>query len=515
MRTLAELARWRAGYHPDRVALEYAGRHTTYAELDRRASRVANALIRVGVRPGDRVCVLDQGHDHFFETIFGIAKAGAVYTPMNWRLAPPEMAYLVEDAGARVLFAGPLFADAIRSIESRLTSLSTIVCYADADERWQPYERWRDAAPADDPRRDADEDGSVWQLYTSGTTGKPKGAELTNRNLFAALGNGMLSGVRVAPGDRGLVCLPLYHIGGAGYALGLFYAGMTIVVANAFDPGGILRLIEERRVRQSFLVPTMLNFLLSHPACAQTDLSSLETIVYGASPIPTDLLERAIARFGCSFIQAYGLTETTGAICYLPAADHVPGSDRLRSAGRPALGVEVRVLDAAGGVCGPGEVGEIVIRGDAVMKGYWNQPVATREAIVDGWLRSGDAGCFDADGYLYLHDRVKDMIVSGAENVYPAEVERVLAEHPAVLDVGVIGVPDDRWGEAVKAVVQRRPGHEVTEGELIAHCKARLAHFKCPKSVDFTDAIPRNPTGKVLKLELRERYWGGRTRRVN
>ena len=515
MKTLGELIRWRAGQHPGRVALEYEGRQTTYAELDRRASQVAAALIAAGAQPGDRVCVLDQGHDYFFETIFGIAKAGAVFTPVNWRLAPPEMASLIEDAQAPVLLVGPAFAGAIESVEAGLRTVRTIVCFADSHPRWQPYPTWRDTAPADDPQRDAGEHDTVWQLYTSGTTGRPKGAEITNRNLFTVLANGIISGLKVSPGDCGLVCLPLYHIGGAGYAVSLLYGGMTLVIANVFDPDGILRLIETRHIKQSFLVPTMINFLLQMPSAATADLSSLETIIYGASPIPTDVLERAIQRLGCSFIQAYGLTETTGAICYLSADDHVPGHERLRSAGRPALGIEIRIMDSKGRICGPGEVGEVVVRGDAVMKGYWNQPEATREAIVDGWFHTGDAGYFDADGYLFIHDRVKDMIVSGAENVYPAEVESALFDHPAVLDAAVVGVPDAHWGEAVKAVVQLRPGHTATEDELIEHCKARIARYKCPKSVEFADVLPRNPTGKLLRRELRERYWKDRDRRVN
>ncbi|MBI4518105.1 MAG: fatty acid--CoA ligase [Deltaproteobacteria bacterium] len=515
MRTVAELIRWRAKQHAERVALEYAGRWTTYAELDRRANQVANALVRCGVQPGEHVCVLDHNHAHMFETIFGIAKAGAVFTPINWRLAPPEMAFLINDGKARVVFAGPSFSAALGSIEQQLDTAGTIVCYAEAHERWQPYETWRDAAATTDPRHDGGEDDTAWQLYTSGTTGTPKGAEITHRNLLTVLANGLLPGISVTPGERALVCLPLYHIGGAGYALTLLYAGMTAVVANVFDPAQILRLLEERRITQAFLVPTMINFLLQTPACAATDFSALKTIIYGASAIPVDLLERALAGFGCSFVQAYGLTETTGAICYLPAADHLPGSARLKSAGQPAFGIDIRTVNASGDLCSPGEVGEIVVRGDAVMKGYWNQPEATRAAIVDGWFHTGDAGYFDDAGYLYIHDRVKDMIVSGAENIYPAEVERVLAQHPAVFDVAVIGVPDERWGEAVKAVVQLRPGAQASESELIAHCRGRIADYKCPKSVDFCAVIPRNPSGKALKRELREPYWRNRSRRVN
>ncbi len=515
MKTLAELIRWRAAQHPDCIALEYEQRSTTYAELDRRANRVANALIQNGVRPGERVCVLDLGHDHFFETIFGIAKAGAVFTPVNWRLAPTEIAYVIEDARARLLFVGPAFAEAVHTIKERLKSPLTIVCYAASHDVWPTYEAWRDSAVDSDPHSEADEQDAVWQLYTSGTTGNPKGVEITHHNLFSGLASGLLTGVKLTPGDRALVCLPLYHIGGAGYAVNLVYSGMTIVIANLFDPAGVLRLIEERQIKQSFLVPTMLNFLLQDPTCGEVDFGSLETIFYGASPMPTELLERAIDRFDCSFIQAYGLTETTGAVCFLSAEDHAGAGARLRSAGRPAFGVDIRVVDSSGDTCPTGEVGEILIRGGSVMKGYWNQPEASREAVVDGWFHSGDAGYFDTDGYLYIHDRIKDMIVSGAENIYPAEVESVLFKHPAVLDAAVVGVPDERWGEAVKAVVQLRPGSAADEADLIEHCRRHIAAYKCPKSVDFAESLPRNPTGKLLKRELRERYWAGYSRRVN
>jgi long-chain acyl-CoA synthetase len=309
--------------------------------------------------------------------------------------------------------------------------------------------------------------------------------------------------------------MPLYHIGGAGYAMVVLYSGASLVVTRDFIPAQVLELIEKRRVTHSFFVPAMLNFMLQQPGCDRTDFSSLRAILYGASPIPEDLLQRSLEVFGCSFIQAYGLTETTGAVALLSGEDHERQGERLRSCGRPVGGNELRVVDGDGRALAVGEVGEITVRGPSVMKGYWNRPEATSESIREGWFHTGDAGYFDTDGYLYIHDRVKDMIVSGGENIYPAEVESVLFSHPAVADVAVIGVPDERFGEAVKAIVVLEPDVEATAEEIMSFCKGKIAGYKRPRSVEFTDALPRNPTGKVLKRELREKYWEGHARRVN
>jgi len=516
MQTVAEILRYRARQQPEQVALWHEGRSTTYAELDRRSNQVANALLAAGLKPGQRVCVLDKGHDLVFDVIFGIAKAGGVFTPVNWRLAAPEIAFVVNDAEAPILFVGEAFAAAVEEIAGDLKTVERIVCWGKpARADWMPFADLVREASADDPRRDTDENETAWQLYTSGTTGHPKGAELTHLNLCSGMAAGLLGFGGVTPGEVGLVCMPLYHIGGSGYALSLLYAGAKLVVTREADPGRILELIPQQGIQHAFLVPALLNFLLQHPRCAQTDFSSLRTFVYGASPIPEALLARCIETFGCQFVQAYGLTETTGALVLLPPRDHVPGSPRLRACGRPVFGCEVKIVDANGSPCPPGEVGEIVMRGALVMKGYWKRPEATASAIRDGWFHSGDAGYLDTDGYLYIHDRVKDMIVSGAENVYPAEVESVLFAHPAVADVAVIGVPDDKWGESVKAVVVRKPGVEVDEVELIDFCRDKIAGYKRPRSVDFVDALPRNPTGKILKRELRAQYWQGRERQVN
>ncbi|MEY2957789.1 MAG: hypothetical protein RLZZ01_357, partial [Actinomycetota bacterium] len=320
-------------------------------------------------------------------------------------------------------------------------------------------------------------------------------------------------------GARNLIAMPLFHIGGGGWALAGMYEGCSSIVLRDMDPGVLVRLLGEQRITHAFLVPAVLQFMLGVPGVESADFSSLRVFVYGASPISEAVLARSVQLFGCKFWQAYGLTETTGAVVNLPPEDHDPAGPnrhRLRSCGVPGPGVEVRIVDTDTlNALGPDEVGEIWIRSSQVMAGYWNRPDETAKAITpEGWFRSGDAGYLDTDGYLYIHDRVKDMVVSGGENIYPAEVENALMRHPAVADVAVIGVPHDRWGETVKAVVVRTDP-ALDENDLITFAKEHLASYKCPTSVDWVEALPRNPSGKVLKTELRAPYWEGTARRVN
>ncbi|HEY7910259.1 MAG TPA: AMP-binding protein, partial [Thermomicrobiales bacterium] len=317
--------------------------------------------------------------------------------------------------------------------------------------------------------------------------------------------------------DINLACMPQFHAAGMLVGLAGLYAGARNLIMRESVPAEILRLIPAERVTITLFVPALLLFLLQTPGCRETDFSSLRWILYGASPIPLDLVRQAMETFKCDFAQVYGLSETTGTATFLPPADHDPaGSPRMRSCGKPVRALTgMRIVDTDGVEVPCGEVGEIVLRSGQVMKGYWNLPEATAGAIRDGWFYTGDAGYLDADGYLYIHDRVKDMIVSGAENIYPAEVESALFGHPAVADVGVIGVPDERWGEAVKAVVVLKPQTAATEAELIAYCRDRIARYKAPKSVEFADSLPRNPSGKILKRVLRAPYWEGRERQVN
>jgi long-chain acyl-CoA synthetase len=496
MHTLAELLRWRARRHPDLAAMREPGREVTWAELDERTTALANGLIGdCGVQPGDRVAILDKNSIAYLELMFAVAKAGAVSAPVNWRLAPREVRSVVADSRAVLCVTGDEFAAHTEGVGSPVLRFDELP---------------RRAGP--DPRSDSDPSDVVWQLYTSGTTGVPKGAMLTHDNLYAGYPGILLECPEMREGAPALVAMPLYHIGGCGWAGAAMYAGATLVVVREIVPPQLLRTIVEERVTCGFLVPAVLLFLSQLPEILSADLSHLRRILYGASPITPELLIRCVELFGCEFTQVYGLTETTGAISTLRHEEH--SGERLLSCGRPNLGVSVRVVDAEDRDLPAGEVGELLIGGKQIMRGYHNREGDTAEAIRDGWFHSGDAAALDADGYIYIRDRIKDMIVTGGENVYPIEVESVIAEHPGVADVAVIGVPDHRWGETVKAVVVLRPGAAVSEAEIIEFCRSRLAGFKRPTSVDVVETIPRNPTGKILKRELREPYWQGQARRV-
>ncbi len=522
--TLASLARTNARTHADLPAISFRDRGgedrtMTYAELDARSSRVAQALLGSGVRSGDRVAFLDKNTPEFFEVQLGAAKLGAVMVAVNWRLAPPEIAFTVNDARAPLLVAGEEFRPAVDACRDALETVTTVVTVG------EQYDAWIAGYPATDPGFEATPDDVGVQFYTSGTTGVPKGVMLSNRSLF-----GMMDFVRDEWGvDERSVCMvamPLFHVAGAGWALcGLTLASHNVLLREV-DLARILHDLQRYRVTHAVFVPAVLQFLLITPGIETADFSALRHIIYGASPISEDVLVRSIERFGCAFTQAYGLTETNGAVVALRPDDHDvggPRAHRLRAAGLPLPGVELRVVDDRDERAPTGEVGEVWIRSGQNMVGYWNRPDETAATLrPDGWLRSGDAGYLDEDGYLYIHDRVKDMIVSGGENIYPAEVESVLMAHPGVADAAVIGVPDEKWGETVKAIVVPAPAAPCETGSgalddaaLLEFCRARLAHYKCPTSVDWAEALPRNPSGKILKRELREPYWAGRERRVN
>jgi long-chain acyl-CoA synthetase len=514
--TVADITRYHAKTRPDRVAIHFEGQPTTFGELDRRTNQVANGLIAEGVRPQSRIAILSKNSPAFFDLWFGAAKADAVLVPVNFRLAPPEVAYVVADAGAEVLFVGTDFYPLVDKIAAALKSVRRIVAIDGGHASWTAYATWLSAQSATDPATPIVREHCAIQMYTSGTTGHPKGAQLSHANLLTLLPGAIREFGDWHENDVNLVCMPLFHIGGSGWALIGFYRGIDTVLMRDADPGAILKLIPQYRITKAFVVPALLLFLMQHPQCASTDFSSLELIVYGASPAPLDLVRNALKMFGCGLAQVYGLTETTGAITYLPPQDHnEEGPGRLKSCGKAMSGIEIRIVDASGREVAAGEVGEIVTRSPQNMLGYWNQPDATQRAIRKDWFHTGDAGYLDQDGYIYIYDRVKDMIISGGENIYPAEVESALFGHPAVADVAVIGVPDDKWGEAVKAIVVKKPDANVTPDELIAYARERIAHYKAPRSVDFVDVLPRTPTGKILKRELRKPFWAGQERQVH
>jgi long-chain acyl-CoA synthetase len=497
----ADVVREHAAQRGELVALHAGERALTYAQLDERSNRLAQALLAAGVGGGSRVAYLDRTAPEVIELLFAVAKIGAVLVPLNWRLATPEVAAVLDDAQARLLVAGPEHAELAGKLGADRPLEVVLVA--------EDYESWLAAHQPVDPGHRGEANDIVMQMYTSGTTGVPKGVLTTHRNLTAAAETSPRwqfddSSISLTP-------LPMFHIGGIGWAYCGLWNGATTIIVRDFDATAILDLLERHRVTNAVFVPTMLQMLLAVPGAEARDYTALRSIAYGASPITTPLLKAAHRTFGCSLFGCYGLTETTGTVVALEPEDHDPGGPRerlLRSVGRPYPWVELRVADpATGREVGTGEHGEVWVRAPNVCAGYSNRPKETAEAITpDGWLRTGDGGYLDEDGFLFLTDRIKDMIVSGGENVYPVEVEEALAQHPAVADVTVIGVPHERWGEAVAALVVRREGTECTAEDLIGFAREHLAGYKLPRIVQFVDGFPRTPSGKVLKRELRERY---------
>jgi long-chain acyl-CoA synthetase len=474
---VADVVREAAAARGDHVAIRHRERELTYGELDERSSRLAQALRALGVGKETRVAYLDRTAPEIVELLFATSKLGAVTVPLNWRLAPPELAAVIADADPAVLIAGQSYAG--------VAARNVVVVGPE-------YEQWLAAHEPIDPGGRGEGSDIVLQLYTSGTTGVPKGVLTTHRNLAAAADASPLWEFDAE--TVSLTPLPMFHIGGIGWTfLGLWNAATTVLVSE-FVPEDVLDAVERQRVTNAIFVPTMLQLLTDVPGAAERDYSALRSITYGASPITTPVLKAAMHTFRCSLYGVYGLTESTGGVMQLDPADH-EHEHLLRSAGKPFPWVELRVVD-----------GEVWLRAPNVMPGYFNRPEETAAALTpDGWLRTGDGGFLDENGYLFLTDRIKDMIVSGGENVYPVEVEEALAQHPDVAEAAVIGVPDERWGEAVKAFVVARPDSTPSPEELISFARERLAGYKLPRSVEFVDELPHTPSGKVLKRKLRER----------
>ncbi|TPQ39996.1 fatty acid--CoA ligase [Cupriavidus pinatubonensis] len=518
--TLPRAVQHLARVQKTQIAYVFEGRETTYGAFGTHTDRVANGLLAAGLAPGDRIAYLGKNCDHYFELLIGAAKAGVVITPISWRLAAPEVEYIAAHCDAALLFVGNESVELAQSIASQLPALRGVVAMEDAVVDWPAYQDWRDGQATTPPTHVSRPDDVVLQLYTSGTTGRPKGAMLTHRNLTVSAiiaERENIAWLRWVPDDVSLVAMPVAHIGGTGWGLRGLLAGAKGIVVRDFDPRRVLDFIANDRISKLFLVPSAIQIVLRDPRARQVNYSRLRYLIYGSAPMPADLLREGMEVFGCGFVQTYGMTETTGSVTGLMPEDHASGNTALlRAAGRALPWAEVAVVDAAGKHVPPGEVGEVIVRSLQTMAGYWKQPEETARAInADGWLRTGDAGYMDADDYLYIHDRVKDMIISGGENVYPAEVENAIYGHPHVAEVAVIGVPDARWGEAVKAIVVPRDGATPDARDILQWARERLAGFKLPKSIDFVDALPRNPSGKVLRRQLREPYWQGYTRRVN
>jgi acyl-CoA synthetase (AMP-forming)/AMP-acid ligase II len=504
------LDRW-VSEMPTATAVSYGARSWTWAQWRERVLRNAAAQRAAGVRAGERIAFLDKNHPICLETTLACALSGTANAVINYRLSASEIAYIINDSGARVLMVGAEFLDVVTSVRDQLESVETVLLIGgDKDQ----YESWLAAATPTEPDSRPGPDDCFLQLYTSGTTGHPKGAMLTHRSLHAH-NRGAVQGFGFSAEMVNMVAMPLFHVGGTSWALGGMSVGAHTVVVREVNAAAVLDEIVDRKVTHAFFVPQVYGFFLDLPGVATGDYSALKCLGYGGSPMPMPLLRRCLEMWSVDFYQVYGMTEMSGVFSVLGPADHRDAAhpERLVSAGHPLPDVRVEVVNPATGDELPvGEVGEFWVQSQQHMLGYWNNPLASAEALPgDDWLRSGDGGRVDADGYLFIEDRVKDVIISGGENIYPAEVERVLAEHPAVADVAAIGIPDAKWGEQVKAVAVLTGDSSVTAAELIAYARTQLAGYKCPKSVDFVEALPRNATGKILKRELRRKYWEGVT----
>lgn len=508
--TIAAIVRTHSENAPDRSALRSADRSLTYAEFDALTNRTANALAATGVREGDRIVFLDYNSVDHFVVFFAAAKLGAIFVPVNWRLSASEIAAIIADSGATTAIIGPPFLDTVVSVRSALPAVKNLLgCGisrpADSIADLYPLAA---AAPDHDPRASVCGDDVAVLLYSSGTTGRPKGVMLTHDGMIVHA-RSTAAMWRIDEDAQLLAAMPLFHVGGGGWALTGLYRGAGVRVLRDVTAATAWRALVEESVTHTFFVPAMIQQLLAAPDRPSRDELSLKVLLYGASPIAVPVLREAIALFGPVFIQGYGLTEGGGSLAHLGQEAHDPHEANLLlgSCGRPDPGVELRIVapdswdDRA-----PYEVGEIVVRSGQNMKGYWNLDSETAAALTsDNWLRTGDAGYLDDNGYMYLHDRIKDMIVAGGENVYPAEIENVLMAHPDVTDVAVVGAPHELWGETPLAFVVRSPGSDLSEQEVIDYCRKHLARYKCPTLVSWLDELPRNGAGKLLKRELRSR----------
>ncbi|HKT72136.1 MAG TPA: long-chain-fatty-acid--CoA ligase [Steroidobacteraceae bacterium] len=510
--TEADALRYHSQQRPDHPAIVFRDRVTTYRELDSSSNRIANGLCALSVPRGGRVAILAKNSSDFFELLFGILKAGMTVLPLNWRLAVPEITAILCDAAVEALIVEDTFAPVVPQLRASCPTLAHVIvtgaplpATGDVGLHLGP---WRAAHSAVDPLTPVSPEDIMIQFYTSGTTGDPKGVQISHRSSSAMRRMEVESAedwMQWSADDVAIVALPNFHLSGTSWALQWLARGATCVVQEQVDPGAFLQAIPRYRVTQLFAVPTVIDLMLASPALPTLDLSSLRVIYYGGAPMSPALLTRALAAFRCSFVQIYGMTENNGTICYLTPADHLQGDTRLlASCGRPLPSIDLRILDAGGHEKQPGDVGEICIRSPSLMSGYWRREALTQSSFHGRHFRTGDAGYRNERGYLFLVDRLKDMIVSGGENIYPAELERVLFQHPVIADVAVVGVPDPRWGEAVTAVVVRKTA-DLDADEVIRCVKSRLAAYKAPKRVVFVDALPRNANGKVLKRVLRDR----------
>jgi acyl-CoA synthetase (AMP-forming)/AMP-acid ligase II len=505
---------------PDRLAIAYGDDELTYRQADERINRLANALAGLGIRKGSNVAILLHNCPEFLETLFACFKAGIGTVPINFRLHPKECAFIIHNSEAEAVVLGEDFRDAIWALREEMPGVRHFICVTVPLKGMLSYETLLRGGSPSFVDVDVERDNLAWLFYTSGTTGQPKGAMLTHHVLMMMSMNFFADISPLGPEDAVLHAAPLSHGSGLYGIPNVAKGAANIILASkSFEPRLVFETIQRRRVTNMFMAPAMIKRLITSPEIDNYDLSSLKCVNYGGAPIYLEDAKAAVRKLGQVFVQLYGQAESPMTISYLRREEHVvEGTEeqmrRLTSAGIPRTDVDVKIFDEQNRELPPGQMGEIVVRGEVVMKGYWRNPKATAETLRGGWLHTGDLGIMDERGYVYLLDRAKDMIISGGENIYSREIEDVILKHPAVHEVAVIGVPDEKWGEAIKAIVALKEGCAASDKEIIDFCKGSLASYKKPKSVEFIDAIPKNAYGKVLKRELRERYWAGEARRV-
>ncbi len=507
--SVADIPAVYAAASPDKTAVRHFDGDISYGDLARNARRVANGVLALGVPRQSRVILLSKNDPRYFEMFFGLAQAGMALTPANWRLSAEELTFVIQDSKAPLVFVSAEYAPLVETIRADLPAVRDVIVLGGATIDARDYDAWRDEQSDVAPVVERHRDDDVLQLYTSGTTGLPKGAMLTDAALLFYLRQ-MTDGPvgPYGPGTLVMVPLPLFHVGGACWGLVALFNGEADLLLREASAPLIVEAFSRFPVTKAGMVPAVMKMVIEHPASTGADFSHLDTLSYGASPISQELLAQVKAVFACNLVQMFGMTESCSLATFLPPEDHVTErAEKMLSVGKAAPGVGLMIVGPDGAELPSGESGEVLLSGAAIMKGYWRRPAETAKALADGWYHTGDAGYVDDEGYLFLRDRLKDMIISGGENVYSAEVERVLFGHPAISDVAIIGVPHPVWGEAVKAIVVAVPGMGIDEASVITYARTRLAAYKCPKSVDFTQVLPRNAGGKVLKRVLREPYW--------
>jgi acyl-CoA synthetase (AMP-forming)/AMP-acid ligase II len=496
---------------PQKTAVVCIDSHVkfNFKELNERINGLVNAFFQMGMRKGERIAILEHNCHRHIEVFFAAAKSGMVVVPLNFRLTGKELSFLLNDSEASTLIVGKEFLETVNSIRSDIKSLKHVVSIGEQSPETENYEGLISGYPHNEPEVNVDEDDPVTIIYTSGTTGVPKGVLMTHRNWFAAAGN-MVIELGINPNDITLHVKPFFHVGPIWPMLSHFYMGGTNVVLRGFDPEAVLETIEREKVTNINTAPIMILRLLNYPRLKRYDLNSLRLLIYGASPMPVEILKRALGVFGNIMTQNYGSTEGI-VLTRLEQKDHILDRTdslmrRLGSCGKAGINVEARVVDERGNDITSGQIGEIIAKGDHIMEGYWKRPGETASTLKGGWLYTGDLATVDDEGYIYIVDRKKDMIISGGENIYPREIEEVIYTHPAVSEVAVIGVPDSEWGESVKAVIIPKTGRNITVKEIMDICKRNLASYKKPRSVEFLKDLPRTPSGKILKRELRKNF---------